>query len=291
MMLGALCACPPEFFRREACEEIPAKTHLCISQGLKSTVDGSRGSYKKLSAAAFCGSRKFYRRTGMFTRTEAILGKDNIEKLKNTHVVLAGCGGVGSYVLEALVRTGIGKITVIDGDNVDITNLNRQIIATVSTVGVPKVDAAKKRALDINPVLEFSGIKQFLDRDNIGDILPRDADYIVDAIDHVPAKVGLAVFAKEASVPIITCLGTGKRLDATKFEICDIFETSGCPLARKMRYKVKKAGIEKLCVIYSKSKVYSTEGIGSVAFVPSVAGLLIAQKVICDIIGEENATS
>lgn len=222
----------------------------------------------------------------MFTRTEAIIGKENIEKLKNSHVVLAGCGGVGSYALEALVRTGIGKITVIDADCVDITNLNRQIIATNQTIGMPKTEAAKKRALDINPKLEFADKQMFLDRNNIADILPCDADYIIDAVDHVPAKVGLAVFAKQTKTPIISCLGTGKRIDATKFEICDVFETSGCPLARKMRYEIKKAGIDSLCVIYSKAKVYKTDGIGSVAFVPSVAGLLIAQKVICDIIGE-----
>lgn len=222
----------------------------------------------------------------MFTRTEAIIGKENTDKLKKSHVVVAGCGGVGSYVLEALVRSGIGKVTVIDADVVDITNINRQLIATHRTVGQAKVDAARERMLDINPNVEYVGIKAMLDKDNISQYLPSDANYIVDAIDCVAAKVGLALFAKDNQTPILTCLGTGKRLDATKFEICDIFETSGCPLARKMRYELKKAGIEKLNVIYSKAKVYETEGIGSVAFVPSVAGLLMAQKVICDIIGE-----
>ena len=224
----------------------------------------------------------------MFTRTEAILGKKSMDKLKGAHVVVAGCGGVGSYTVEALIRSGIGKITVIDSDRVDVTNINRQIIATHDTVGKLKVEVAKSRALSINPDVEFFAIPEYIEKDNVSEILPTDADYIVDAIDYVPAKVGIAVFAKQNGIPVISCLGTGKRIDATKFEFCDIYKTEGCPLARKMRYELKKAGIEKLEVIFSKAEVIQTEGIGSLAFVPSVAGLLIAQKVICNIIQEKN---
>lgn len=223
----------------------------------------------------------------MFTRSEALIGKNNIEKLKRCHVVLCGCGGVGSYTLEALVRSGIGKITLIDSDKVDITNLNRQLIATRNTIGELKTDAALKRAKSINPEIDFTVKTEFLDKDNTQEIIPTDANYIVDAIDFVPAKVSLAKFATDKNIPIISCLGTGKRLDATKFEICDISETSGCPLARKMRYELKKQNIKKLTVLFSKAEVIQTDGIGSIAFVPSVAGLIIAQKVICDLIKEK----
>ena len=222
----------------------------------------------------------------MFTRIEALFGKEGMQKLKNSHVILCGVGGVGSYTFEALVRSGIGKITIIDGDCVDITNLNRQIIATTQNIGKVKTDVAKERALSINPDIEINGIYRYLTKENIESTLLKDANYIIDAIDFVPAKTGLAIFAKKYEIPIITCLGTGKRIDATKFEFCDIYETSGCPLARKMRYELKKEGIEKLNVLFSKAEVIQTEGIGSVAFVPSVAGLLLAQKVICDITGE-----
>ncbi len=223
----------------------------------------------------------------MFTRSIALLGNDNINKLKSSHIVLCGCGGVGSYTLEALVRSGIGKITVIDNDKVDISNINRQIIATQNTVGQIKVQIAKERSKSINPDICFIDKCEFLDKDNIENILPYDAHYIIDAIDFIPAKIGLALFAKKHNIPIISCLGTGKRLDATKFEFCDIFKTEGCPLARKMRYELKKEGINKLNVLFSKAKVIPCEGIGSVAYVPSVAGLLLAQKVICDLTGED----
>ena len=180
----------------------------------------------------------------MFSRSEALLGKKELNKIRNSHIVLCGCGGVGSYTFEALVRTGIKKITVIDGDKVDISNLNRQIIATSNNIGQLKTEAAKIRAVSINPDIEIIEKQCFLTGENIKDVLPEDVDYIVDAIDFVPAKVGLALFAQNRSIPIISCLGTGKRIDATKFKICDIYETSGCPLARKMRYELKKAGVK-----------------------------------------------
>lgn len=228
----------------------------------------------------------------IFSRTKSLIGEDGFNKLNNTHIVLCGCGGVGSYALEALVRTGIGCVTVIDNDTVSASNINRQIIALSSTVGLAKIDIAKKRALDINPNIKFNGIKEFLTAENIEEIIPESADYIIDAIDFVPAKVALAAFAKSKCIPILTCLGTGNRLDATKFNIKDIYKTSGCPLARKMRYELKKAGVDSLDVLISDAPVIKpremlNEGkrtVASVAFVPSVAGLLCAQYVICKIL-------
>ncbi len=225
-------------------------------------------------------------------RTHALIGNDGLEKLKKSHVILCGCGGVGSYTLEALVRIGIGKITVIDNDKVSISNINRQIIALNSTVGCFKTDVARKRAYDINPNVDFCGINEFLTNENVEKILPDKADFIVDAIDFVPAKVALATFAKKNNIRIIQCLGTGNRLDATKFHIKDIYSTSGCPLAKKMRIELKKAGIEKLDVLVSDAPVIKPSQInddgkktvGSVSFVPSVAGLICAQFVINSIL-------
>lgn len=248
-------------------------------------VDGSCGLYQITQAANW--QPEFMEILIMFSRSEALLGKDNLIKLKNSHIVLCGCGGVGSYALEALVRTGIGKITVIDSDKVDITNINRQIIATHDTIGQSKVSVAHMRAVSINPDIEFVEKSDFLTFDNIEEIIPSDANYVIDAIDFVPAKVGLALFSQKTQIPLISCLGTGKRLDATKFEFCDIYKTEGCPLARKMRYELKKYNIKKLTVLISKAEAFKTEGIGSVVFVPAVAGLLLAQKVIHDIIKEK----
>ena len=228
----------------------------------------------------------------LYLRTAALVGEDGLEKIKNTHVVICGCGGVGSYALESLIRIGVGEITVIDNDKVSSSNINRQIIALNSTVGMYKTDVAKSRAVDINPNVRFNAVNEFLTADNIDSILPIDADYIVDAIDFVPAKVGLAVFAKKNSIKIIECLGTGNRLDATKFCIKDIYSTSGCPLAKKMRTELKKAGVEKLDVLVSDAPIikpnqFDDDGkktVGSVSFVPSVAGLICAQYVINNIL-------
>lgn len=223
-----------------------------------------------------------------FARTESLITKSGLEKLKKSHIVLCGCGGVGSYVFEALVRSGVGKITVIDNDKVNVSNINRQLIALDSTVGQFKTDVAKQRAHDINPEAQVIGIKQYLTPDNIDSLIDKSADYIIDAIDFVPAKVGLAVFAKNNNINIIECLGTGNRLDATKFVITDVFKTQGCPLAKKMRIELKKAGIASLEILYSEAEVIKPDtvfdegkrAVGSVAFVPSVAGLLIAGHVI-----------
>ena len=243
-----------------------------------------------------------------FVRTEMLLGAGAMDKLKNAHVAVFGVGGVGGYVVEALARSGVGKFDLIDNDTVALSNINRQIIATHSTVGKYKVDVMKERILDINPKAEVTVHKCFY--------LPENADgfdftkysYIVDAIDTVTAKLDLIVRAKEAGVPIISSMGTGNKLDPTQLEVTDIYKTSVCPLARVMRTELKKRGIPKLKVVYSKEqprKVQKKETDkinsentgrikdvpGSVAFVPSVAGLIIAGVVIDDIKGEEHARS
>ncbi len=224
----------------------------------------------------------------IFVRTRSLIGDDGLKKLKKSHIVLCGCGGVGSYAFEALVRSGVGKITVIDNDCVSPSNINRQIIALYSTIGNKKTTVAKNRALDINPEVEIVEKDIFLTDCIDESQIPTDADFIIDAIDYVPAKVALAVFAQKNNIPIICCLGTGNRLDATKFIITDIYKTSGCPLARKLRYELKKSGIACLDVIISKSPAMTPQDtfedgkryVGSVPFVPSVAGLLCAQHVI-----------
>jgi tRNA A37 threonylcarbamoyladenosine dehydratase len=226
-----------------------------------------------------------------FVRTEMLLGPEGMEKLSKSRVAIFGIGGVGGYVAEALARSGVGAFELIDNDTVSVSNINRQIIALTSTVGQAKVDVAKKRATDINPDIIFIALQEFITPENINKIIPDNADYIIDAIDFVPAKVSLAIFAKNHNIPILTCLGTGNRLDATKFRIADIYTTSGCPLARKMRYELKKAGVTNLEVLYSDAKTVLpttefTEGkrtVGSISYVPSVAGLLCAGHIITKI--------
>ncbi len=230
----------------------------------------------------------------MFSRTISLYGQNKFEKIRKSHIVLCGCGGVGSYTFEALVRAGIGKITVIDADTISESNINRQIIATLNSVGCRKIDVAIARAKNISNKTEVIGICSFLDKDNTKKLIPENADFIIDAIDFVPAKIEIAKFAKTHNIPFITCLGTGNRLDATKFKICDIYKTSGCPLARKLRYEFKKEKIEKADVLYSDAEIISPninfndgkKAVGSVSFVPSVAGLLLAQHAISKITEE-----
>ena len=216
-----------------------------------------------------------------FERTKLLLG--SLDKLQNSHVAVFGVGGVGGYVVEALVRSGVGEITVVDKDCVSLSNINRQIIALHSSVGTPKVDAIKARALDISPSVVVHTFEEFY--------LPESADkfdlskfsYVVDCVDTVSAKLELAVRAKEAGVPIISAMGAGNKLDPTKFEVADIFETSVCPLCRVMRRELKNRNIDSLKVVYSKEEPIKTEGVGSVAFVPPVMGLIIAGEVIKDL--------
>lgn len=226
-----------------------------------------------------------------FSRTELLIGKEKIEKLKNSKVAIFGLGGVGSYVLEACVRAGIGNLVLVDKDEVDITNLNRQIIATRKTIGKPKVEVAKERILEINPDANVEIYQEFFMPETKG-ILDESIDYIVDAVDTVTAKIELVVRANKLNIPIISSMGTGNKLDPTKFEVSDIYKTSVCPLAKVMRKELKTRGIKELKVVYSKEEPIKIQAYNelkkqvpaSISFVPSVAGLIIAGEVIKDIL-------
>lgn len=225
-----------------------------------------------------------------FIRTSLVIGEDNIDRLSESRVAVFGVGGVGGFVCEALARSGVGKLALIDGDTVAKSNINRQIIALQSTVGKHKAEVMKDRILDINPNAEVEALNIFLNSDTVSTIDFTHFDYIVDAVDDIKAKVLLAKIADENKIPIIAAMGAGNKTDPTKFEVSDIFKTSVCPLARIMRHELKKAGIRKLKVVYSKetpkNPPYRIEGektVGSLAFVPSVMGLIIAGEVIKDI--------
>ena len=196
------------------------------------------------------------------------------------------CGGVGSYSAEALVRSGIGNITLIDNDIVNITNINRQLIADTTTVGKPKVEVAKERYLKINPDINVSAYKLFYDESKNDEVFSTHYDYIIDAIDTVSSKLCLIKTAKSKNIPIISCMGTGNKLDPTMFEVTDISKTSVCPLAKVMRKELKKLGIEHLKVVYSKEEpkrfTENSKVPASISFVPSVAGLILAGEVIRD---------
>ena len=220
-------------------------------------------------------------------RTEKLIGKSNIEKLKNSTVVVFGLGGVGSYVVEALARSGIQNLVIVDKDIVDITNINRQLIATHSTIGKSKVDVAKKRILDINPNCNIMAIKEFVSKENIAQLLDeKNINYIIDAIDTVSSKLSIIEYAYNNSIKIISCMGTGNKLDASNFEITDINKTSVCPLAKVIRKELRKLNIPKLKVLYSKEEPLKLNSStpASISFVPSVAGILIAGEVIRDLI-------
>lgn len=227
-----------------------------------------------------------------FSRTELLIGKDGVEKLQNSKVAVFGIGGVGSYVVEGLVRAGVGSFILVDNDTVSLSNLNRQIIATKETVGKSKVEVAKDRILSINPEAKVEIYKEFF-MPNSPEIIDDSVDYIIDAIDTVTAKIELVVRAKKLNIPIISCMGTGNKLDSTKFEITDIYKTSVCPLAKVMRKELKSRDIKNLKVLYSKEepiKINNDKGErvpGSISFVPSVAGLIIAGEVIKDIIKQK----
>lgn len=232
-----------------------------------------------------------------FSRTQLLLGKDGIEKLHNAHVAVFGVGGVGGYVVEALVRSGVGKIDIFDNDTVSLTNLNRQIIATHDTIGRYKVDVMKERALSINPEIKVNAYNCFYMPENADEYDLVKYSYIVDAIDTVTAKIELIVRADRAGVPIISSMGAGNKLDPSRFEVEDIYKTSVCPLARTMRRELKQRGIKKLKVVYSKEEPIKPVDLsnaeeaptgrraipGSIAFVPAAAGLVAAGEVICDL--------
>lgn len=229
-----------------------------------------------------------------YSRTQLLLGDEAINKLHSSNVIVFGVGGVGSYCVEALVRGGIGNITIVDHDKVSISNLNRQLIATSNTIGKYKVDLMMDRILEINPNCNVKVYKTFYGVDD--EIIDLSAyTYIVDAIDTITAKLMLIEEAKEKKIPIISAMGAGNKLDPTQFEVTDIFRTSMCPLAKTMRHELKKRGIKDLKVVYSKEKpikpresneinlTKKRQVPGSVSFVPPVAGLIIAGEVIKDI--------
>lgn len=245
-----------------------------------------------------------------FSRTELLLGKAAMEKLKNSRVAVFGIGGVGGYTVEALVRSGVGTLDLIDDDKVCLTNINRQIYATRKTIGKYKVDVAEERCKDINPDVVINIYKTFYMPETAEKFDFSLYDYVVDAIDTVTGKIELAVNAAKAEVPIICSMGAGNKLDPSRFEVADIYSTSVCPLARVMRYELKKRGIKKLKVVYSKEKPLTPiddmaisckkncvcppgtarkctarrQVPGSTAFVPSAAGLIIAGEVVKDLI-------
>ena len=244
-----------------------------------------------------------------FSRTELLLGKDNMERLANARVAVFGVGGVGGYTVEALARSGVGTLDLIDDDKVCLTNINRQILATRSTVGKYKVDVARDRILDINPHAVVNTYKTFYMPDNAEQFDFTQYDYVVDAIDTVTGKIELVEQAKRAGTPIISSMGAGNKMDPSAFEVADIYKTSVCPLAKVMRRELKKRGIRKLKVVYSEEKpIRPLEDMsiscrqhcvcppgterkctqrrdipGSIAFVPSVAGLILAGEVVKDL--------
>lgn len=249
-----------------------------------------------------------------FSRTELLLGRERMEKIFNARVAVFGIGGVGGYTVEALARSGVGTLDLIDDDRVCLTNLNRQILATRQTVGQYKVDVAKERILSINPDAVVHTYKMFYMPDTAEQFDFSSYDYVVDAIDTVTGKIALVMQAERSGTPIISCMGAGNKMDASAFEVADIYETSICPLARVMRRELKKRGIQKLKVVYSrepaiqpaedmenscKSHCICPPGTmrnctqrrqvpGSNAFVPAAAGLIIAGEVICDLTGVDH---
>ncbi len=227
-------------------------------------------------------------------RTEMLIGKENVKKLQNSHVVVFGLGGVGSYVVEGLVRAGISYISIIDKDIVDVTNINRQIIADIETVGKSKVEVEEERILKINSNAHVSKIKEFVNKDNLEEIIEKiiklqnivTINYVVDAIDTVSSKLEIIKYCNAHNIKLISCMGTGNKLDASKFEIADISKTSVCPLAKVIRKELKKLNIQHLKVLYSKEEPLKTNTASpaSISFVPSVAGLLIAGEIVRDMI-------
>lgn len=227
----------------------------------------------------------------IFSRTRMALGDDALAKLSKSKVAVFGVGGVGGYIAEALARSGVGFIDLIDKDVVSLSNINRQIIALHSTIGKPKTEVMKERILDINPNAKVNAITAFYTPDTKDDFTLTKYDFIADAIDTVSAKIDLIVNATELNIPIISACGAGNKLDATAFKVSDIYKTKYCPLAKVMRYELKKRGVKKLKVVYSEEEAIKTATFengkpvpSSVAFVPSVMGLIMAGEIIKELI-------
>jgi tRNA threonylcarbamoyladenosine dehydratase len=245
------------------------------------------------------------------SRTELLIGSEALEKLRNCKVVVFGIGGVGSFTVEALARAGVGKLVLVDDDLVCLTNINRQIIATYKTISQPKVEVMRDRVMDINPKCEVDIFQTFVKADNIGDIISDDVDYVVDAIDTVSSKIALVMWCMEKNIKIISSMGTGNKLDPTRFRITDIYNTKMCPLAKVMRKELRKRGVPSLKVLYSEEMpielkvddvITCKEGCvctggskkclekrqipGSISFVPPVAGMIIGGEVLKDMIAD-----
>lgn len=222
------------------------------------------------------------------SRTESLIGKEQTDKLNLSHVCVFGLGGVGSFVVEALARAGVGTLTLVDGDDIALTNINRQLIATVGAIGKAKVDVQKERVLSINPDAKVYTHKLFYLPENESDIDFSRFDYVVDAVDTVTAKLIIIQKANQSRVPVISCMGTGNKLDPTAFKVADISKTKVCPLAKVMRKELKARGITTLKVVYSEEEPVKKERTpASISFVPSVAGLILAGEVIKDITKKE----
>ncbi len=236
-----------------------------------------------------------------FIRTGLLLGEDGLRRLAEARVAVFGIGGVGGHAVEALARSGVGRLDLVDKDTVSVSNINRQIIATTRTVGKYKTQVMRERILEINPQAEVITHDCFFLPETAEDFIFRDYDYVVDAVDTVTAKIALVLAAKEAGTPVISCMGAGNKLDASRFEVADIYETSVCPLAKVMRRELRKRGVDRLKVVYSREEPLRplsgdeetgqenggrTRAVpGSVAFVPAAAGLILAGAVVRDIAG------
>lgn len=230
----------------------------------------------------------------MFSRLELLIGEAKLNQLKNAHVLVFGVGGVGGYTIEALVRSGVGHITIVDNDTVSLSNLNRQIIATRETIGQKKVDVMKQRILSINPNCQVDTKELFYLPENAEEIHLDNYDYVVDAIDTITSKILLAVECEKLGVPLISSMGTGNKMNPAMLEVSDIYKTSVCPLAKVMRHELRKRNVHHLKVVYSKevplkpkklsSEIEKKSIPGSTAFVPSSAGLLIASEVVKDLL-------
>ena len=238
-----------------------------------------------------------------FCRTAMLIGEAGLARLKTARVAVFGIGGVGSFAAEALARAGVGRLVLVDNDAVAVSNINRQLAALCSTLGRSKAAVMKERIEDVNPAAEVEIVEEFFLPERAGLFFHGSYDYIVDAIDTVAGKVGLVMAAKERTIPIVSSMGAGNKLDPTKFEVADIYETSVCPLARVMRRELRSRGVEALKVVYSTEKprrplfavqeesagrgeqVFSKQPPGSVSFVPSVAGLILASVVVRELAG------
>lgn len=245
------------------------------------------------------------------SRTELLIGKDALDKLANSKVMVFGVGGVGSFTVEALARAGVGNLILVDDDTVCLTNLNRQIHATYKTISKNKVEVMKERVLSVNRNCNVETIQVFVTPDNLEEIIPDDVDYVVDAIDTVSAKIALAVYCEQKGIKLMSSMGTGNKLNPAEFKVADIYNTKVCPLAKVMRYELRKRGVKKLKVVYSeemprkpkvedvvtcKTGCVCTGGTkkcsakrqipGSVSFVPPVDGMIIASEVVKDLIKE-----